>query len=117
MPFQPGKSGNPSGRPKTRDKHAGAIARAEKQIADKLPTLIDRALELAEGVTVKEIDKDGGINIYTKPPDRQAIEYLVNRIMGKPTERQETDLEGGLTIKVEYADVDSDTSQATPEPA
>lgn len=115
--FEPGQSGNPKGRPRTQDKHAGAIAKAEKRIADKLPTLIDRAFELAEGVTIQEVDKEGGVNIYTRPPDRQAIEYLINRIMGKPTDRQETDIEGGLTIRVEYADVDSDTPPAPPEPA
>ena len=35
-------------------------------------------------------------------PDRQALEYLLNRIMGKPTERAEQDvnLRGGVVIEL-----------------
>lgn len=85
-------SGGPrpgSGRPRKADKHAGVIARAEKRIADRLPDLIDKQFELAEGVTVQEADGHGGQRVYSRPPDRQAVEYLLNRIMGKPVERQE----------------------------
>lgn len=94
MPFKKGQSGNPNGRTPKRDKHAGAISRAEKRIADKLPILIDRMLELADGVTVQERDREGELDVYTRPPDRQALEYLMNRIMGKPTERRETEHSG-----------------------
>jgi hypothetical protein len=88
MPFQKGHAGGP-GRPKKADKYKGKIERAEKQIADRLPDLIENLFTLAEGVTVQETDKDGNERIYTRPPDYKANEYLINRIMGKPTERQE----------------------------
>ena len=78
-----------AGRPSKRTKHAGAITKAEKRIADRLPELIDNMLELAGGVTVQETDFDGGVKVYTRPPDFKANEYLINRIMGKPTERRE----------------------------
>ncbi len=80
-----------AGRKSKQDKHKLAINRAEKQIKDRLPDLIDNLFELAEGVEVQEVDKDGKTRIYSRPPDRQANEYLINRIMGKPVERTETE--------------------------
>lgn len=95
MPFQKGHPGGP-GRPKKADKYAGAIARAEKRIADRLPELIDNLFLLASGVLVEE-DTPAGVSIFKRPPDRAANEYLINRIMGKPIERQEIGgVDGGL---------------------
>lgn len=85
--FTQGNPGGP-GRPAKKDKFAGAIAKAEKRIADRLPELLENMFELAAGVTVQEV-QDGQLRVYTRAPDRQANEYLINRIMGKPTERQE----------------------------
>lgn len=79
-----------AGRKRKSDKFAGQIARAEKRIADRLPEIVDTLLELAAGVEVQSVDEEtGGTKVYSKPPDRQAAEYLLNRIMGKPTERVE----------------------------
>jgi hypothetical protein len=47
---------------------AEAIVDAEQRIADRLPILIDRLFELAEG----------------PEPNLGAIKYLVDRVMGKP---------------------------------
>lgn len=96
-----------AGRKPKAEKHAGAIARAEKRIADRLPMLIDKMMELAEGVTIKEFDKEGEEVIYTKPPDRQAAEYLINRIMGKPTERKELSGPDGGDIPVAFYSYDA----------
>lgn len=63
-------------------------------------------LELANGVTVSETDQRGEQIIYTRAPDRQAAEYLLNRIMGKPTERSEVDQVGSTIIRVVYSDLD-----------
>lgn len=129
MPFQKGQPGGP-GRPKKRDKFAGAIARAEKKIADRLPELVDNMLALANGgyERVEEHwapagslwvgsgdnlrpmypDKDADDLVLVKRTtsiadrDRQANEYLINRIMGKPIERQEIGgVDGGL-IEVQF---------------
>lgn len=78
-----------SGRKPKKEKYNAAIQAAEGQIRDRLPMLIDKLFELAEGVTVQELKADGSPLIYTRPPDRQAAEYLVNRVMGKPVEKQE----------------------------
>lgn len=81
-----------AGRKPKAEKFKVPIAKAEKKIADKLPWLIDQALELAEGVVVQEFDKEGNPRIYQRPPDMGAIKYLVDRIMGKATERREVTL-------------------------
>lgn len=80
-----------AGRKPKRDKHATAINRAEKRIKDRLPELIDNLFELAEGIEVQERDANGATRVYSRAPDRQANEYLLNRIMGKPTERLESE--------------------------
>jgi len=85
----PGGARPGAGRPRTRDKFAGHIAKAEKRIADRLADYIDNLQQLADGVMVQEEVLPGQLIIYKRPPDRQANEYLLNRIMGKPTERKE----------------------------
>lgn len=123
MPFTKGQSGNPSGRPRTRQKHAGAIAKAEKRIADRLPLLIDKALELADGVLVEDINPiTGTASVYKEKPDLGAIKYLVDRIMGKPVERQEVEGNNDLIIRVVHDDDDSTppeapAQQSAPDPA
>lgn len=112
MPFKKGQSGNPLGRPRTQAKHAGAIAKAEKRIADKLPWVVDKLLELGEGVVVQEMGLTGPF-VYQKPPDRDALKYLADRIMGKPTERHElTGEDGEPLFKAYERDADFDPESA-----
>ena len=84
-----------SGRKPNAEKYARPIAAAEKQIADRLPFLIDNMFKLADGVTLQEMTPDWP-RIYTKAPDGKANEYLINRIMGKPTERHEHDIDSEI---------------------
>lgn len=77
------------GRPRKADKYGGHILAAENLIADRLPDLLENLFRLAEGVEVQKADANGNPRVYSQPPDRQANEYLLNRIMGKPTERVE----------------------------
>ena len=82
-----------AGRKAKPDKFKLPIAKAEKKIADNLPMLIDKALELAQGVHVEDFNiATMQTTVYQKPPDLGAIKYLVDRIMGKPTERKEVSL-------------------------
>lgn len=77
-----------AGRPRTREKHGGEIAAAEQRIADFLPTLIDKAFELANGVRVEKKTRSGSV-VYKQPPCIKSIMYLVDRLAGKPTQALE----------------------------
>lgn len=63
--------------------HESPVRAAEKKIADLLPWLVDKMVELVDGVEVQETDRRGQTKVYTTPPDRQAAEYLIDRVMGK----------------------------------
>jgi hypothetical protein len=127
--FTKGNPGGP-GRPKTSVKHAAPIAKAEKQIADRLPSLIENMLALASGGYERVEEEyapagslyigsgDKAQKMYPELPadelvlvkrkvsiadkDRAANEYLINRILGKPTERQEHSGPDGAPIPVGF---------------
>lgn len=144
MPFQKGQSGNPAGRPRKLDRHAGAVVKAEKRVADRLPELVDNMLILANGgyQRVEEQWAPAGslyigsgkdsVKMYPDLPDdelvlvkrtvsiadkdRQANEYLINRIMGKPTERQEISGPDRGPIPVETYDYNAAIAEITAGP-
>jgi hypothetical protein len=47
---------------------------------------VDKLLELVEGIEIERVDRQGQRRIYSQPPDRQAAEYLMDRVMGKSTQ-------------------------------
>jgi hypothetical protein len=98
MPFTKGHSGNPAGRTPKRVHFERPIAQAEKRIVDVLPHIVDKMLELVEGVMVQDTDSHGDAVVYQRPPDRAAAEYLLNRIMGRPTEHAEVSGPDGAPI-------------------
>jgi hypothetical protein len=102
-----------SGRKKTRDVNESAVREAEKKIRDRLPQIIDNLLILADGVKVEETTAEGETAVYKKPPCRQTNEYLVNRILGKPTEKVESENSGGMTVRVVYG-TDGNTAPISP---
>jgi hypothetical protein len=75
-----------AGRKRTRVLYASPIREAESKIRDRLPWLADKMLELAEGVYAESEMGESGRIVYKQIPDRQAIAYLMDRIMGKPTQ-------------------------------
>lgn len=93
-----------AGRKRTAEQFESEIAAAKRRIADRLPQLVDNLLTLADGVTVKEVDEEtGGVLIYSKPPDLKANIYLVDRILGRPTQAVEVDADpdGALEVTAE----------------
>jgi hypothetical protein len=63
-------------------------ASLDKRIARSFGRCLRNMQILADGVTVQEAEDDGGSTIYTRPPDRAANEYILNRILGRPAGRQ-----------------------------
>lgn len=68
-------------------------------MAAHLPKAIQNMIVLADGVTVEVEGEDGSV-VFQRPPDRAANEYLINRVMGKPTDKTEAEvnLSGGVQI-------------------
>ncbi|WZP01209.1 hypothetical protein EP7_005653 (plasmid) [Isosphaeraceae bacterium EP7] len=90
-----------AGRPPKAEKFAGTIAKSERKIADRLPSIIDRMFELADGVVVAEAGKDGEVRVYTRPPDFKAGAYLIDRILGKPRVATDPeDSQAGLHVHI-----------------
>ena len=75
-----------AGRPPKHAIYESPIRAAERQIRDKLPWIVDKLLELVDGVHEEKMMGENAVIVYKRPPDRQAAEYLVDRIMGKPSQ-------------------------------
>lgn len=115
MPQWPkGQSGNPAGRPRKAEKYASQISASEDWVADRLPQLLEAHFKLALGGYERVEEEwqpagliyvgsgDGACLAYPELPadqlvltkrkssiadaDRQAGQYLINRILGTPTQ-------------------------------
>lgn len=104
-----------AGRKRKAEKFETQIQKAEGMIVDKLPWLVDKAMQLAGGVTVEKPTLVGGTVIYKEAPDLGAIKYLIDRVMGKPTEHKEiTGKDGGdLIIRTATAALDKAYGDST----
>lgn len=93
-----------AGRKPKIEKHISAINKAEKQIKDRLPDIIDALMDLALGTKAFKVLEGGGVVAYTTLPDRAAGQYLADRIMGKPVQKEELSGPDGadLVIKIVY---------------
>lgn len=109
-PKQNGGARPGAGRKRKHDKNGTAIQQAEKRIRDRLPELIDRMFELADGVLVEEVSITGR-SIYQRAPDYKALSYLIDRIMGKPTERKEITGADGGPVDVQFYSYDALASE------
>ena len=81
-----------AGRPPKREVYAANIAEAEALILKELPRLLAKYFELAAGIKVQgKAGRMGEAPVYDRPPDGKVIADLINRVMGKPVERVETE--------------------------
>jgi hypothetical protein len=93
-----------AGRKPKSEKFASEIGKADRRIAKNLLRYIDNMERLADGVLTEHVNPvTGESDIYREPPNFKANEYLINRIMGKPTERVEASGPDGGPIPLEHA--------------
>ena len=123
-----------AGRPRKSEKYAGQIAAADDRIDDRLPRLLENLEQLANGgyQQVEEVRKPAGLifvgsgewatlafphlppetlvcverTVRVAAPDRAANIYLVDRILGKPTQQIDVDADpdGSLQQTAETLD-------------
>jgi hypothetical protein len=74
----------------------------------KQEKLLSALIDLAEGVQVEEIDREGNARVYQKPPDRQAAQWLLEKVHGKPTVKTETKHDTHISIHHEVPRPDPD---------
>jgi hypothetical protein len=72
-----------AGRPPKHVIHETPIRATEKRIVDRLPWIVDKLFELVEGIHEEKVMGENAVIVYKRPPDRQAAEYLIDRVMGK----------------------------------
>lgn len=89
------------------------IEEAENAITSHLPQLLDRLNDLAMGVLVQVIESTTAIDpitgeevitpvrrIYQRPPDKDALKYLTERVLGRVPQRVELSGKIEETFKV-----------------
>ena len=84
---------------KVRVSQRTAVLRSTAYAAKNLARYIKKLEELAMGVLVMESDEEGKPSVYAKPPDRAALEYLVDRVMGKAPQHFEVTGEDGTPVQ------------------
>src|SRR3972149_1579876 len=86
-------------RKRTKISQASAVKHAELYVSRRLPKYLKKLEELAMGVLVLTVrkDKEGSetATVYQTPPDRAALEYLIDRGMGKAPQRFEIEANQG----------------------
>lgn len=120
-----------AGRKRKATKYELAVTEAEDKIVDHLPAILDNLIKLANGGYERVVedwqpaglvtigsgehwslaypDKDPDELVMVKrsvsvaDKDRAANQYLVDRILGKPTQKQDIDLHGkGINVTVRH---------------
>jgi hypothetical protein len=76
-----GKKGRSGRRPAPKTRVDRMLAESDSQLEEIWQGLVD----LAKGVRIGTVNEDGEVvNVYSKPPDREAIAEITNRHFGRP---------------------------------
>ena len=122
--------GRPKGLPKTggrkkgtpnkktaqrRIEEAKALEIMKKKIMERWVPLVEKQMELAEGVFVIKPIKVNGVvvdaKVYKEKPDRQSLEYLFSIVVGKPKENINLNVEENIRkIEVEIVEANNKKS-------
>src|SRR5690242_16181953 len=97
-----------AGRKPKKDKYVTALTKIDRFVAEHMDELLEAQLELARGLLVQDLtqqDTEGNPRVYRTIPDAKAGQYLIDRLAGKPTQKQEIAGKDGkdLEIRVTYA--------------
>ena len=95
--YQPGNN-RVGGRTAKKDLYAGQIREFEDLIAEDLPRFYEKLRELAMGEATEQVVnvKTGALVERRLPPNEKVLQYLVNRLAGKPVSVKELHLEGQI---------------------
>lgn len=77
---------------------AGPIERIKADIEELAPLVGPSLRELVEGIWVEETDRKGNHRVYQQPPNLGAIVEVINRTLGKVTEKHEVTGELNLLL-------------------
>ena len=76
-----GKKGRSGRKPAPKNLIDRMLEKSEPQLPDIWQGLVD----LAKGVKIGTVNENGeAVNVYSRPPDREAIAEITNRHFGKP---------------------------------
>jgi hypothetical protein len=84
----------------------------DRYIQERLPQLVECLINMAVGVAVEKVTEKGE-QVYTVPPNRLAAEYLINRALGRPTEKAQ--LAAAETTEEDDLDLEALRSMSTDE--
>lgn len=81
------------------------IPEVERAIKARLPLLIQKMFDLAEGVVMVETRTDSETGelvqrVYQCAPDRQALQYLIDNVIGKTPQRIELTGKAGGPMEI-----------------
>ena len=85
----------PKRRKRTAISQSTAVKKAELYVSRKLPKYLKKLEELAMGILIMKTDREGNEAVYAQAPDRAALEYLIDRGMGRAPQRFEIDANTG----------------------
>jgi hypothetical protein len=79
------------------------IPEVDKEVRKRLPALLQRMFDIAEGVFIQEerYGEDGPmVRVYRMAPDRLALQFLIENVIGKTPQRLELTGKGGGPMEV-----------------